>query len=132
MSSLSLRDVTHSKHAGYVITDPRCCQEQMERAHAQALKVGKVSNATSPVMRFGMSAFCCIHCHGEGTLSMEWPILHGSRCLVPFTGFFWEASFPLFYAFRSFPACCFFLASSLRSFCPGSLESSAFEGWHFP
>lgn len=77
-----------------VVSDPRCCQEQMERAHAQALKVGKVSNATLPAMkvyglwRFDMFAFAAFVAVKE--LS-EWSgpyCMEAGAWLVPFAGIF--------------------------------------------
>ena len=77
-----------------------------------------------------MFAFCFIRCR-EGTLSMEWPILHGSRCLIGSIHWDFSGKHPFHFS-NFFNFLFFFLPSSLCSFCPGSLESNVFEGLDFP
>ena len=78
----------------------------MERAHAQALKVGKVSNATSPAMkvhgvwRFDMFAFAAFVALKE--LS-EWSgpyCMEAGAWLVPFTGIFPGSILSTFWIFH--------------------------------
>lgn len=60
--------------------------------------------------RFDMFAFCFIRCR-EGTLSMEWPILHGSRCLIG--SIHWDFSGSILSTFLIFLISSFFFSPLL-------------------
>ena len=74
--------------------------------------------------------FCCIRCR-EGTLWMEWPILHGSRCLVGSIRWDFSGKHPFHFSIYTFHSLFFFSPLFSLQFLPWFAWKQCFRRFGF-